>query len=243
MRATPFNLGRKTFCSVPGFEVCHEKETQQQEWNEKNGDQASPPPPSSIVHGEGRSTEPILNLEIVDLLEKNSLGISTQNLAPNSRVITNPVSNTSHMEHDSFEIQIQEIDMKLIKFDRLGEANQEAEIQELDSHSNTEPIEVVIGATSDEPYLGNPRPLAEIVTTLTPLTTTQPNPTSRKWKQLARQVHVRDSSMQSTLARKRSGKECGWGQTNEPSKKIQLFEDYDLSNSMVEAARLPRQDQ
>lgn len=73
MRATPFNLGRKTFCSVPGLEVCHEKETQQQEWNEKNGDQASPPPPSSIVHGEGRSMEPILNLEIVDLLEKNSL--------------------------------------------------------------------------------------------------------------------------------------------------------------------------
>ena len=102
---------------------------------------------------------------------------------------------------------------------------------------------MVIGATSDEPYLGNPRPLAEIVTPLTPLTTTQPNPTSRKWKQLARQVHVEDSSIQNTVARKRSSEECGWDQTDEPNKKIQLSEDCDLSNSMVEAARLPGQDQ
>ena len=181
-------------------------------------------------------------METMVLLEKNSLGSPTQNLAQNSGVIINPVSDTSHIEHDSFKIQIQEIDTKLTKFDRLGEVNQEAEIQELDSHSNTEPNDVVIGATSDDPYLGNPRPLAKIVTTLAPLTTTQPNPTTRKWKQLARQVHVEDSSMQSTVARKRSSKECGWGQTDEPSKNIQLSEDYDLSNSMVEAAKQPRQD-
>ena len=111
------------------------------------------------------------------------------------------------------------------------------------SHSNTKPNDVMIGAINDEPYLGNPRPLAETVTALTPSTTTQPNPTSRKWKQLARQVHVEDSSMQSTVARKRSNEECGWDQTNEPNKKIQLSEDRDLSNLMVEAARQPRQDQ
>ena len=219
MRTTPFNLGRKTFCSVPGLEVRHEKETQQQERNEKNGDQASPPPPSSIVHGEGRSTETILNLETTDLLEKDSLGNLTKNLAPDSGVNINPVSDTSHMEHDSFEIQIQEIDSELTKFDRLGEANQEAEIQELVSHSNTKPNDVMIGAINDEPYLGNPRPLAETVTALTPLTTTQPNPTSRKWKQLARQVHMEDSSMQSTWLGKDLMRNVGGTKPMNPTKK------------------------
>nr|POE64007.1 hypothetical protein CFP56_40429 [Quercus suber] len=196
------------------------------------GDQNSQPTPSSSVHDEGRLTEPILNLETAVLVEKNSLGSSTQNLAPTSGGIINPVSDTSYMEHDSSESQIQDIDTELTKFDRLGEVNQEAEIQEPISHSNIEPNDGVTGVTSDE-----------TATTLPSLETTQPNPTSRKWKQLARQVHVGDSSMQSMLARKRSSEECGWGQTDEPSKKIQLSEDCDLSNSMVEAVKQPCQDQ
>ena len=73
--------------------------------------------------------------------------------------------------------------------------------------------------------------------TLTSPTTTQNNPTSRKWEQLTRQVHLGDSSTQNTVARKRTGHECGWGQSEEPCKKIQLLTETYSFDSMAEAAR------
>ena len=70
MRATPFNLGRKTFSSIPGLEFFHVREAQQEDQNEEHGEQASPGPPSFTDHDEGRLTKPILNLETKVLLEK-----------------------------------------------------------------------------------------------------------------------------------------------------------------------------
>ena len=70
MRATPFNLGRKTFSSIPGLEFFHVREAQQEDRNEEHGEQASPGPPSFTDHDEGRLTKPILNLETKVLLEK-----------------------------------------------------------------------------------------------------------------------------------------------------------------------------
>ena len=67
----------------------------------------------------------------------------------------------------------------------------------------------MIGETIGEPYLDTPRPLAKSLSTFSPLITSQLNPTPRKWKQLAQQVHVGDSSMQNTVAGKRFGEECG----------------------------------
>lgn len=102
---------------------------------------------------------------------------------------------------------------------------------------------MVIGEKIGEPKLETPGRFDEFVTTLPPSTTSQLNPTSRKWKQFARQAHVGDSSMQNTVARERCGDECGWGQPEEPCKKIQLFKETSPSNSMVKATRQPHQDQ
>ena len=51
------------------------------------------------------------------------------------------------MEHESFEVQIQEIDTELTKFDRRGEVSQATEFQEFDSHPKTDPNNLVIGET------------------------------------------------------------------------------------------------
>ena len=182
MRATPFNLGRKTFCSVLGLEVFHAREANQEDWNDEHGEQAPPPPPSSTDHDEGSPRGPILNLETLVLLEKNSLGSLTLNLAPTSGIIFNSVSSTSHMEHDSFEIQIHEIDKELTKFNSLDKVNQVADIHKFGSHPNTDPKNLVMGGKIGDLNLEIPGTLAESTSTLPPLTTSQLNPTLRKWK-------------------------------------------------------------
>lgn len=99
------------------------------------------------------------------------------------------------MEHDSFEIQIHEIDKELSKFDRLDEVNLVAEVKEFDLHPNTNPKNLIIGEKVGELNSKSPGPLAESTSTLSLSTTSQINPILRKWKQLARQANVGDSSM------------------------------------------------
>ena len=66
-------------------------------------------------------------------------------------------------------------------------------------------------------FSGNPN---ETLATSASTTMNTGNPTTRKWKQLARLAHTDDSSMQSSSSWKRTGDECGVQQTGGPCKKI-----------------------
>ena len=82
------------------------------------------------------------NLEILDLGGKNSLSYPSLNIATKSGSQIDLLSSLSHCEQNSFEFQIQEIDMELNKFDRVVEVNSEAKVQKFDSYSKTIPKEV-----------------------------------------------------------------------------------------------------
>lgn len=56
----------------------------------------------------------------------NSHCCPSSNLASKLGSQIDPVSSTSHSEQNSFEIQIQEIDMELNKFDSMAVVNPEA---------------------------------------------------------------------------------------------------------------------
>lgn len=127
MQATPFNLGRKTFCSMLGLEVFQARGSHWEDQNEVLSENTPPPPSSSTTHGEGILMGPIINLETSKLMEKYSPSCPSPKLASNSCIQYNPISSTSHNEHNSFEFQIQEIDTKINKFDGLREVNQDAE--------------------------------------------------------------------------------------------------------------------
>nr|POE46483.1 hypothetical protein CFP56_59028 [Quercus suber] len=91
----------------------------------------SPSPPFPIVHGE----DSLMGSQI------------------------DSVSYLSHCEQNSFEFQIQEIDMELNKFDHVVEVNSKAKVQEFDSYSKTIPKEVDQGEFVGELTLDNLRPL------------------------------------------------------------------------------------
>ena len=88
--------------------------------------------------------------------------------------------------------------------------------------------------------LDNLRPLDVPAPNFTPSTSPPKQPKS---KEVEAKAHVGDSSVQCTNTRKRTRYECGWDQSTEPCKKIQLSEETYSLNSMAEAARQPRQDQ
>ena len=180
------------------------------------------------------------NLEILDLGGKNSLSYPSLNIASKSGSQIDYVSSRSHCEQNSFEFQIQEIDMELNKFDRVVEVNSEAKVQKFDSYSKTIPKEVDRGKFVGELNLDNLRPLDVPAPDFTPSTSPPKQPKS---KEVEAKAHVGDSSVQCTNTRKRTRYECGWDQSTEPCKKIQLSEETYSLNSMVEAARQPRQDQ
>lgn len=96
---------------------------------------------------------PIINLETSELMEKYSPSYPSPKLTLNSCIQYNPISSTSHNEHNSFEFQIQDIDTEINKFDGLREVNQDAEDQEVDSHPNTNTNNLALGEKIREPNL------------------------------------------------------------------------------------------
>ena len=125
LRASPFNLGRKTFCSVPGLEVFPVKGLYQEHHEE--GPSATPPlpPPSSITHEENTPMDTVLNLESTDLVENPLPSWPSSNLGPKLGKHNEAVSPTPHTKNTYFEFQIHEIDMAIHKFDGVIGANQD----------------------------------------------------------------------------------------------------------------------
>ena len=144
----------------------------------------------------------VLNLESIDLVENPLPSWPSSNLGSKPGKHNEAVSPTPHMENTSFEFQIHEIDMAINKCDGVIGANQDTTNREVDSHPKTAPRILTLGENYGEIDQETSRLLVVADPTLTSPTITQNNPTSRKWKQLAHQFHLGDSSMQSTVARK-----------------------------------------
>lgn len=185
--------------------------------------------------------EIVLNLEATDLVGNSLHSCPFSNLGQKPRTHSDAISPTSHTNHTSFEIQLHEIDMTINKFDGLISASHEATNQEVDSNPITSPKNLTLDENYGKIEQENPGLLAMTDPTLPSPTTVQNNSSQRKWKQLTRQVHQGDTSMKNSVARKQIGDECGWGQYEEPNKKLQLLIETSSFNSMAEAT--PCQDQ
>ena len=82
MRASPFNLGRKTFCFVPRLEVFLAKGPVQEHSEEEPRAKPPPPPPSSTTHEEPFTMDIVQNLERTDLVETPLPSCLSSNLGP-----------------------------------------------------------------------------------------------------------------------------------------------------------------